>query len=127
MKKRVVVTQMEGGCLAGGNVRFPPSEQATRRALGNLDSLACRGVQRGNPSGKPGRQRSAKLVWRSRCQTWQDKPRRGGVRWIQKNPSYISCMEGDPEVMKYRVEWLREYTLDCKKNTLVTRVFSSGN
>lgn len=45
MKKRVVVAQMEGGCLAGGNVRFPPSEQATRRALGNLDSLACRAVQ----------------------------------------------------------------------------------
>lgn len=36
---------MEGGCLAGGNVRFPPSEQATRRALGNLDSLACMAVQ----------------------------------------------------------------------------------
>lgn len=40
-----MVAQMEGGCLAGGNVRFPPSEQATRRALGNLDSLACMAVQ----------------------------------------------------------------------------------
>lgn len=117
---------MEGGCLAGGT-RGSPSRASYPKGLGEFTPLACRGVQRGSPSGKPGRQRSAKLVWRSRCQTWQDKPRRGGVRWIQKNPSYISCMEGDPEVMKYRVEWLREYTLDCKKNTLVTRVFSSGN
>lgn len=127
MKVRFRRHRWKGGCLAGENVRFSPLEQATRRAWGIYDSLACRGVQRGNPSGKPGRQRSAKLVWRSRCQTWQDKPRRGGVRWIQKNPSYISCMEGDPKVMKYRVKWLREYTFDCKKNTLVTRVFSSGN
>lgn len=77
MKVRFRRHRWKGGCLAGENVRFSPLEQATRRAWGIYDSLACRA--------------------------------------------------GDPKVMKYRVEWLREYTFDCKKNTLVTRVFSSGN
>ena len=79
----------------GENARFAPSIKLPE-GLGEvyLPSL-FRGVQRGFPSGKPGRQRSAKLVWQSRAQPWQDKPRRGGVRWIQKNPSYIACMEDE--------------------------------
>lgn len=56
---------MERG-VSRGKREVCPSDQATRKGLGNLDSLACRGVQRGFPSGKPGRQRSAKLVWQSR-------------------------------------------------------------
>ena len=39
---------MEGGGLAGGNARFPPLEQATRRAWGNLLTLACLGESRGD-------------------------------------------------------------------------------
>lgn len=40
-----MVVQMERGCLTGENARFAPFEQATRRALGKLVSLACRAVQ----------------------------------------------------------------------------------
>lgn len=54
----------------GENARFAPVEQATRKGghrPGNLRFPSLfRGVRRGFPSGKPGRQRSAKLVWRSR-------------------------------------------------------------
>ena len=87
---KVSVAQMERG-VSRGKREVCPSDQATRRAWGNWLTLACRG--RGRSPSKRRQATIAKLVWRSRCQTWQDKPRRGGVRWIQKNPSYISCME----------------------------------
>lgn len=84
---------MERG-VSRGKREVCPSDQATRKGLGNLlDSLACRG--RGRSPSKRRQATIAKLVWRSRCQTWQDKPRRGGVRWIQKNPSYIACTEDE--------------------------------
>lgn len=84
---------MEGGGLAGGNARFPPLEQATRRAWGNLLTLACLGDGGHSPS-KRRQATIAKLVWQSRCQTWQDKPV-GRCKMDQQNPSYISCTEDE--------------------------------
>lgn len=91
---------MEGGGLAGGNARFPPLEQATRRAWGNLLTLACLG-DGGIAPASAGREPSAKLVWQSRCQTWQDKPV-GRCKMDQQNPSYISCTEGDKIAQRKR-------------------------
>ena len=53
---------MERG-VSRGKREVCPSDQA--RESRRFPSL-FRGVQGGFPSGKPGRQRSAKLVWRSR-------------------------------------------------------------
>ena len=72
------------GEYRGENERFAPLIKLPEGLGESWFPSLFRGVQRGFPSGKPGRQRSAKLVWQSRCQTWQDKPRRGGVRWITK-------------------------------------------
>ena len=68
--QRYPAARWKGGGLAGGNARFPPLEQATRRAWGNLLTLAClgdggiapasAGKQRlpslyGSPGAKPGK------------------------------------------------------------------------
>lgn len=46
---------MERGSLEGENARFAPCKQATRRAWGICDSLACRG----SPGLCPGKRRQA--------------------------------------------------------------------
>lgn len=74
-----MVVQMERGMPRRGKREVCPIRASYPKGLGEFTPLACRGVQRGNPSGKPGRQRSAKLVWRSRAQPWQDIP--GACSW----------------------------------------------
>jgi hypothetical protein len=98
---------MERG-VSRGKREVCPSDQATRKGLGNLlDSLACLGESRGDSPPASLADNDLPSFYGSPGASWQDKPRRGGVRWITKNPSYISCMEGDKIAQRKRHAQIR--------------------
>lgn len=56
-----MVVQMERGMPRRGKREVCPIRASYPKGLGEFTPLACRGVQRGNPSGKPGSQRLPSL------------------------------------------------------------------
>lgn len=74
---------MERG-VSRGKREVCPSDQATRKGLGNLDSLACLGESGGDSPPASLADNDLPSLYGSPGASWQDKPRRGGVRWIFK-------------------------------------------
>ena len=83
---------MERG-VSRGKREVCPSDQATRKGLGNLlDSLACLGEPRGDSPPASLADNDLPSLYGSPGAAWQDKPV-GRCKMDQQNPSYISCME----------------------------------
>ena len=85
---------MERG-VSRGKREVCPSDQATRKGLGNLlDSLACLGEPRGDSPPASLADNDLPSLYGSPGAAWQDKPV-GRCKMDQQNPSYISCPEDE--------------------------------
>lgn len=85
---------MERG-VSRGKREVCPSDQATRKGLGNLlDSLACLGESRGDSPPASLADNDLPSLYGSPGAAWQDKPV-GRCKMDQQNPSYISCTEDE--------------------------------
>lgn len=85
---------MERG-VSRGKREVCPSDQATRKGLGNLlDSLACLGESRGDSPPASLADNGLPSLYGSPGAAWQDKPV-GRCKMDQQNPSYISCTEDE--------------------------------
>lgn len=91
---------MERG-VSRGKREVCPSDQATRKGLGNLDSLACLGESGGDSPPASLADNDLPSLYGSPGAAWQDKPV-GRCKMDQQNPSYISCMESDKIAQRKR-------------------------
>ena len=80
--------------VSRGKREVCPSDQATRKGLGNLDSLACLGESGGDSPPASLADNDLPSLYGSPGAAWQDKPV-GRCKMDQQNPSYISCTEDE--------------------------------